>query len=110
MPEVENKNLHKALNPPDQQDALTESMRSAEYNFIGAKRLADGTYVGVMRLMFTLAICIGFEEGSLFKRRYCFKDITQCISEYEGITSGEDIPEGWVARRPKPASDDEFCP
>lgn len=103
--------LDDLMNPPDRQDEFTALMRS-ELGFFGAKRLDDGTYVGLTRLAFTAAICIGTDELTPAKRRYCFDrtDFTLCIDEYVKIVTGEDTPEGWIARRPKPASDDEYRP
>lgn len=101
--------LYNLENPPDQQDEFTERMRS-EFGFFGAKRLADGTYVGLMKLAFATAICIGTDEMTPQKRRYCYTDFTQCIHEFVNITTGDDVPEGWIARRPKPPSDDEYRP
>lgn len=97
------------MNPPGQQDAFTQRMRD-EFGFVGAKLLEDGTYVGLKRLAFTLAICIGTDEMTPQKRRYCFDDITLCVDEYIKIVASEDTPEGWIARRPKPASDDVYRP
>lgn len=106
-----NEILDDLMNPPDRQDEFTARMRE-ELDFFGAKRLDDGTYVGLKRLMFTTAICIGTDEWTPQKRRYCFDrgDFTLRIDEYVKIATGEDTPEGWIARRPKPASDDEYQP
>lgn len=103
--------LDNLMNPPGQQDAFTQRMRD-EFEFFGAKRLADGTYVGLKRLAFTTAICIGTDEYTPQKRRYCYEsgNFTQCIEEFAKLTTGDDTPEGWIARRPKPPSDDEYRP
>jgi hypothetical protein len=98
------------MNPPDRQDDFTRLLRTDDYRFVGAKRLDDGTYVGLRRLAYSLAICIGVTRTDVFKRRYCFTDITQCIDEYVKITSPDDVPEGWIARRPKGPEDDVFRP
>lgn len=105
-----NEELQRVMNPPDQQDEFTIRMRSDEMTFRGAKRLEDGTYVGILRLAFTWAICIGTDAWTPAKRRYCFEQLSDCLSEYAKITTGEDVPEGWIARRPKPDSDDWYRP
>lgn len=108
--EITDSMVQALMNPPDQQDDFTRKLHQWEYGFVGAKRLEDGTYVGLRRLAFTLAICIGVTETDTFKRRYCFSDITLCIDEYVKITTGDDIPEGWIARRPPGPHDYDFRP
>ncbi len=73
--------------------------------FLGAKRLEDGSYAGVQRLMFTTAICIGVTPMTAFQRRYCFNDLGQCLHSYSEIKQLGDEPEGWIARRPKVEED-----
>jgi hypothetical protein len=102
--------LEAVLNPPDRQDDFTALMRTEDLGFRGAKRLADGTYVGVLQLAFTVAICIGVDRYTSFKRRYCFSDLSQCLAEFENITTKDCEPEGWIARRPVVASDYEYKP
>lgn len=94
-------NLGMALNPGEAgaQDAFTAKMRD-ELRYVGAKRLADGTYVGVQRLMFTLAICVGVTEASAYQRRYCYEDAAECLAQYAAIRNSGDIPTGYVASRP----------
>lgn len=87
------------LNPEAQQDAFTRRMHD-EHQFVGAKRLADGTYVGVTRLLYTLAICIGVGEHTAYTRRYCYEDAATCLMEYQLLESGSDVPQGWIAKRP----------
>lgn len=90
------------LNPsgPGQQDDFTAWMRSAEARFVGAKRLPDGTYAGVLPLLFTYAICLGVTRETYWKKRFCYEDTTVCLHEYSNLASFSDEPTGWVARRP----------
>ncbi|MFG8364960.1 hypothetical protein ACEOSU_19735 [Pseudomonas aeruginosa] len=94
--------VDETLNPsgPGQQDAFTEWMRGPAARFVGAKRLPDGTYAGVLPLMFTYAICLGVTYEQAYQRRFCYEDTPTCLHEYNKLTSFEDEPEGWVARRP----------
>ena len=103
-----NKNINEILNPPDMQDEFTALMRTPDFAFVGAKKLPDGCYVGVFRLITTLAICIGVTRGSAYTRRYCFQDIDKCLSEYERIDTRDFVPEGWVARRPDQPGDNSY--
>ncbi len=83
-----------------QQDEFTAWLVDSQ-GFIGAKRLPDGGYVALQRLLFTLAICVGVTPHVSYTRRYCFADATICLHEYERIESLDAEPEGWVARRPE---------
>ncbi|MGE6322985.1 hypothetical protein ACQKEF_22400 [Pseudomonas oryzihabitans] len=90
-----------ALNPegPGQQDELTQWLRESA-GFKGAKRLSDGSYAGVISLITTYAICLQVDGGG-YSRRFCFRDLSVCLSEYERLSSAYDTPQGWVARRPE---------
>lgn len=94
--------VQETLNPngPGQQDDFTEWMRGADARFVGAKRLQDGSYVGVLPLMFTYAICMGVTYEAVFKKRFCYEDMSGCLHEYSRLSSCDDEPAGWVARRP----------
>lgn len=90
------------LRPADQQDELTEWLCSEEGGFLGAKRLPDGTYAGVLQLAFTVAVCLGVSRNTVATKRFCFEHpITNCLYAYERITSIKDTPTGWVSSRPK---------
>ncbi|MBX8557016.1 hypothetical protein K5D43_21295 [Pseudomonas cichorii] len=94
--------VHEIMNPqgPGQQDEFTKWMRGPEARFVGAKRLSDGTYAGVLPLMFTYAICLGVTQEAAFKKRFCYEDTVVCLHEYSQLASFNDEPAGWVARRP----------
>lgn len=70
-----------------------------EARFVGAKRLPDGTYAGVLPLMFTYAICLGVTYEASHAKRYCYEDTTTCLHEYGQVASYNDEPQGWVALR-----------
>lgn len=94
--------LDAVMNPQggSQQDDFTVWLTHSE-GYLGAKRLECGTYVGLYRLITTISICIGITPLSPFTRRYCYDDLTLCLAAYEEIKNGTDIPEGWIASRPK---------
>lgn len=93
------------LFPAGEQDDFTRRMRD-ELGYVGARRLPDGTYVGLLRLMFTMAICVGVSEFTSYTRRYCFENTTVCLDQYRLMTSADDAVEGWIATRPKLAQDE----
>ncbi len=92
------------LNPPDLQDDFTRWMR-AEGGFIAAKRLGDGSYAGILPLMFTHAICIGVTRITAYTRRYCFDDGATCLHEWGKLSQLSDEPKDWIARRPELAEE-----
>lgn len=102
--------MKKRLSPEESQDDFTKRLLDPGFGFTVAKKLDDGTYVGISRLAFTYAIHIGIDEERSFRRRYCYSDMNSLLGAYADLKTGNDVPEGWIARRPKPASDDEFCP
>lgn len=94
--------VQETLNPtgPGQQDEFTDWMRCSDARFVGAKCLPDGSYAGVLPLMFTHAICLGVSYESSYQKRFCYEDFAVCMHEYSMLQSRNDEPEGWVGRRP----------
>ncbi|MNL07787.1 hypothetical protein D3C87_1284780 [compost metagenome] len=109
---VLSKSLAEILHPDDQQDEFTKWMlKENEGVYIGAKRLPDGTYAGVMRLAFTEAICLGVTHQCPAEKRYCFEpgDFAAMLIAFDKLTSFNDEPVGWIASRPK-AQEEDFQP
>lgn len=100
-----NHHLNTVLSPDDMQDDFTRELLQEDFGFIGAKRLEDGTYVGLIRLYSTVAICIGVDRYSAYRRRYCYKDLGACLAAYKALQTGDDVPKGWIARRPEHPDD-----
>lgn len=93
--------LNEALCPAAQQDDTTRKMVSWEGEFYAAKRLDDGTYVGMRSLLddaYVLVLNIGTDQERWY--RYNVRDARTMALEYMRITSGEDVPQGWVGKRP----------
>ena len=68
--------------------------------YLTSRQLEDGTWVGLVPLLFTTGIVINLDEMG-YERRYCFEDIRVCISEYEKLKTIDDVPVGWIAKRPQ---------
>lgn len=98
--------LQKVMNPADLKDENTLHLVN-DLGFKGAKRLPDGSYAGILSLMSTAAIAMDVREGGCFQRRYCFKDLNDCLAAYEHLQTRDDVPEGWIARRPEMPEDHE---
>ena len=62
------------------------------------RALEDGTIVGIGELMFTRAIYMDMHAWG-WGRRFCFENKTLADSEFAKLASGDDEPEGWIARR-----------
>lgn len=89
-------------------DLAAEAMLDEPENrYLCWRQLEDGTYVAVMRLMFTVALCIGVGAYTAYRRRYCYEDLGTALAEYQTLQTGDDEPWGWIARRPETAEDVE---
>ncbi len=88
------------LSPPSRQDDFTKRMLN-EFEFIGAKRCDDGTYVGLIRLFFTVAICIDVTETQAYRYRFCYDNLSDCLANYEKLDTDTDHYQlsGYVASR-----------
>lgn len=84
-----------------------DALSHPDNRYLCWRRLEDGTYIALMRLMTTVALCIGVGPITPYKKRYCFRDITVALGEYNEMKTGDDVPTGWVARRPETPEDIE---
>lgn len=100
------KTLAEVLRPPDQQDEFTAWMLTKDGGFVGAKKLPDGTYAGVVKLAFTDGICLDITQGGFCGRRFCYDHLGDCLVAFDKIVSKHDDPIGWVASRPKPQEEE----
>jgi hypothetical protein len=75
--------------------------------FMDWRQLEDGTYVALGRLAFTVGLFIGVGPITPYKRRYCFADLRTATDEYLRMKTGQDLPSGWIARRPELPEDIE---
>lgn len=97
--------LAELMRPKDQQDDFTAWMlKENEGIYIGAKRLPDGSYAGIMKLAFTEAICLGVTRDCPAEKRYCFhpSNFTDMLLAFYKLKSQNDEPAGWISARPKP--------
>ncbi|WP_223518433.1 hypothetical protein [Pseudomonas sp. BF-R-21] len=85
-------------------EATERALNDPENLYLCWRQLDDGTYVALGRLMFTTALFIGVVR-SQYKRRYCFNSAVDAHAEYLWMTTGDDEPTGWIARRPETAED-----
>ena len=63
------------------------------------KILSDGSVACLADLVFTRAILLGCDEID-FTRRFCFSDRALADKRWAELTTENEIPAGYVARRP----------
>lgn len=66
--------------------------------YIEARQLKDGTWIGLLELYYTVAICTDLSETGL-KNRYCFDDPAIALNQFCIMDSDECIPLGYIAKR-----------
>ena len=76
-------------------DSIIEQLKDDYQNL---RKLEDGTVVGTIELMFTRAICIGLNPIG-WEKRFCFENRSLALSELAKLTTSEDEPDGYIARR-----------
>lgn len=69
-----------------------------ENGYIALRTLDDGTVIGLFPLLFTLAIIMDIEPLG-YGRRFCFEDRERAVAEFSKLQSGDDEPDGYIARR-----------
>lgn len=78
-----------------QADALIEQL-SKEY--LQVKQLDDGCIIALGDLLFTRAIYMDCDRYG-YGKRFCFEDKERAVEEFFKLSSGEQEPEGYIARR-----------
>lgn len=86
-------------------EAIEQALNDPVNNFQCWRQLDDGTYIALGRLMFTMGLFVGVGATTPFKRRYCFQDLNTALAEYAALKTGDDVPSGWIARRPETVED-----
>jgi len=64
------------------------------------RQLDDGTWIGLLPLLFTTGLCMGMDAVG-WSKRYCFESLSDCIKEADKLKTFDDIPTGWIAKRPE---------
>lgn len=84
-----------AVEAPDTEPMITFLTREG---YKPIRRLDDGTYIAVGPLVFTWALYVGCDNSG-YKHRFCFKDLNECLAQFDEYTDIFFEPSGWVARR-----------
>ena len=64
------------------------------------RKLDDGTWVGIVPLMFSVGLCMGLDRIG-WDRRYCYEDRALAVAEIAKLERGDQVPQGWIAKRPQ---------
>lgn len=67
--------------------------------YLDVRQLDDGTVVGIGRLLYTTAIYLDLALWG-WGQRFCFDKPELAMAEYRKLHTGNDEPNGWIARRP----------
>lgn len=92
---------------PEKRPDIEAALRDPINNFMDWRQLDDGTYIALGRLMFTVGLFIGVGPLTPYKRRYCFKDLHDAAAAFVAMETGDEVPSGWIARRPETQEDIE---
>lgn len=69
-----------------------------DQGYLEVRKLDDGNYIGLGKLIFTTAIYVDLDAIG-YHKRYCFKDSDVAKREFEKMSSVEDEPTGYLAKR-----------
>lgn len=73
---------------------------------LACRRLPDGSFAGLQRLVTTTSVVLGIDEF-FWRYRFCYTDPDDARNQYLLLQSEEDVPDGWVACRPEVRISDE---
>lgn len=63
-----------------------------EEHFIKVRKLEDGSFVGCMKLMYTMSVCIDITPTTPYAYRWCFKDPEEAFYFCDNIKEFDEIP------------------
>lgn len=57
------------------------------------RKLSDGSWCGLSKLMFTWSVCMDIDEFSPFKYRWCFEDFAEAMYFLQTAEDFDEVPE-----------------
>lgn len=60
--------------------------------FIKFKKIEDGTWVGMLKLAFTMSICTDITPVTAFRYRWCFQDPQEAELFFNSIKEYDEVP------------------
>lgn len=64
-----------------------------EEHFIKVRKLEDGSFVGCMKLAYTMSVCCDISPTTPYAYRWCFKDPEEAFYFCDNIKEFDEIPE-----------------
>ena len=61
-------------------------------NYIGPRKLDDGTWVAINKLMYTWSVCVDMDEVTAYRYRWCFEDINEARHFLATIKEFDEVP------------------
>ncbi len=61
-------------------------------HFTHIRRMSDGHWIGMQKLMFTMSICVGITRMEAYRYRWCFPDPAVAEKELEAFDHLKHIP------------------
>ena len=71
-----------------------------ENGYLAVRVLPDASIAAICDLMFTRSIVLGVSETG-YASRFCFEDHLLAIQRFWELSSEDDEPQGFIARRPE---------
>ena len=72
--------------------------------WLDARVLPDGSVAALQRLLTTTGLFLGMTRYG-YESRYCFADPALARQRFDELQSEDDVPAGWLARRPERPED-----
>lgn len=61
-------------------------------HYLMPRKLDDGSWVAISRLMYTWAVCVDMDEVTAYRYRWCFGDITEALHFLSTIKEFDEVP------------------
>jgi hypothetical protein len=76
--------------------------RMEEQGYSDVRKLPDGTYAGLIRLLYSVGLCTRMDEVG-YSRRFCFNSLGEAKAALSDLEAwdGEPEPGSYIARRPE---------
>lgn len=71
-------------------EEIVEFLKSQ--GFIDVRKLPDGHWIGLLRLAFSMSVCVGIGYTESFTYRWCFNDNISATIFYSSATHLKEIP------------------
>jgi len=67
-----------------------------------ARQLHDGAWIAIRHTIFNFSLYVGLDATGWARRYdYLFNDLTLMYEQYLSLKTFDEIPIGWVSKRPK---------